>query len=129
MTKIDSAAMRYVCQCILLMLIASVICFTTDATWHFGGMKMAVAISVSYGIIIETIDAIIWRKVATHAADSLPTFFMAVSMFRMLIAIGVMMTYYLVTKPDSSMTFFVVFLVFCLIMIAHHALFFIKTKQ
>lgn len=86
-------------------------------------------VSAIFSLVIDLADAAIWRRVASRSPESLPTFFMGVSGFRMLLAIGVMFVYYLATDRGDMLTFFVVFLVFYVVLLIHHALFFARGQQ
>ena len=82
-----------------------------------------VIVSVVFSLVICVSVALIWRRVALRSADSLPTFFTAVSGFRLLLALAVMFVYYLVDTQDSMLRFFMVFIAFYFAMLAHHSIF------
>jgi len=129
MTKTDSTALRYVCQAIVLMLILSAVCMAVKAQWGIDGIATAVGVSLTFGLVVETADAMAWRMVAKRSPESLPTFFMAMSMFRLLLALAVMTVYYLVAGQAGILVFFCVFMAFCLALIAHHAIFFARIQR
>ena len=83
-----------------------------------------VIVSVVFSLVVCVAIALIWRRVAQRSAESLPTFFTAVSGFRMLLALAVMFVYYLVDTQDSMLRFFMVFIAFYFAMLAHHSIFF-----
>lgn len=72
---------------------------------------------------------LVWRRVAKQSPESLPTFFTAVSGFRMLLALAVMFVYYLVAGRDKMLPFFLVFMVFYLVSLAHHSIFFARVSN
>ena len=88
-----------------------------------------VIVSVVFSLVICVSVALIWRRVAQSAADSLPTFFTAVSGFRLLLALAVMFVYYLVDTQDSMLRFFMVFIAFYFAMLAHHSIFFARINN
>ena len=88
-----------------------------------------VIVSVVFSLVICVSVALIWRRVAQSAADSLPTFFTAVSGFRLLLALAVMFVYYLVDTQDSMLSFFMVFIAFYFAMLAHHSIFFARINN
>ena len=88
-----------------------------------------VIVSVVFSLVICVSVALIWRRVAQSAADSLPTFFTAVSGFRLLLALAVMFVYYLVDTQDSMLSFFMVFIAFYFAMLAHHTIFFARINN
>lgn len=81
-------------------------------------------VSGIYTMMVEVADACIWKKVATKSPDSLPTFFMAVSGFRMLIAIGVLLVCWMVVGREMMLTYGIVLMCFYFAMLMHHSLFF-----
>ena len=88
-----------------------------------------VIVSVMFSLVMCVSVALIWRRVAQSAADSLPTFFTAVSGFRLLLALAVMFVYYLVDTQDSMLRFFMVFIAFYFAMLAHHSIFFARINN
>ena len=88
-----------------------------------------VIVSVVFSLVICVSVALIWRRVAQSAADSLPTFFTAVSGFRLLLALAVMFVYYLVDTQDSMLSFFMAFIAFYFAMLAHHTIFFARINN
>ena len=88
-----------------------------------------VIVSVVFSLVVCVAIALIWRRVAQRSADSLPTFFTAVSGFRMLLALAVMFVYYLVDNQNSMLRFLVVFIAFYFAMLAHHSIFFARINN
>jgi hypothetical protein len=88
-----------------------------------------VIVSVVFSLVMCVSVALIWRRVAQSAADSLPTFFTAVSGFRLLLALAVMFVYYLVDTQNSMLSFFMVFIAFYFAMLAHHTIFFARINN
>ena len=64
-----------------------------------------------------------------NSPDSLPTFFTAVSGFRLLLALAVMFVYYLLDNNDTMLKFFIVFMVFYVASLAHHTVFFSRVSN
>ena len=89
----------------------------------------SVIISVVFSLIVCAVIALVWRRVAQSSPESLPTFFTAVSGFRMLLALAVMFVYYLVDNQDSMLRFFMVFIAFYFGMLAHHSIFFARINN
>ena len=77
-------------------------------------------------------DAIAWRKVAAGSPDSMPTFFMAVSGLRFMVALVVMFVYFLLAgktgKADMG-TFILIFALFYVAVLLHHTLFFARRRK
>ena len=94
-------------------------------------LDLLAPIIVSVGFSLVTCVAIsqVWRRVAQCSPDSLPTFFTAVSGFRLLLALAVMFVYYLVDNQDSMLQFFLVFIAFYFAMLIHHSIFFARINN
>ena len=97
--------------------------------WFIDGLLVPAIISVAFTLVIATVIGIVWRRIATQAPDSLPTFFTAVSGFRLLLALLVMFIYYLVYGRDNMLIFFLVFMVFYFASLTHHSVFFAKVSN
>ena len=97
--------------------------------WFLDGLLVPVIISSAFTLVIATVIGIVWRRIATQAPDSLPTFFTAVSGFRLLLALLVMFIYYLVYGRDNMLIFFLVFMVFYFASLTHHSVFFAKVSN
>lgn len=121
-------AKRYVMQTIAIVAFLTAAAF---AVRHFAGvegMVVPIVIASSFALVIDTADALIWRKVANDWADSLPTFFTAVSGFRMLLGIMTIAVYYFAaTNPDMTI-FFLTFFAYYIALILHHAIFFARVS-
>ena len=88
-----------------------------------------IIVSVAFSLVTCVAIAQIWKRVAQNSPDSLPTFFTAVSGFRLLLALAVMFVYYLVDTQDSMLRFFMVFIVFYFGMLIHHSIFFARINN
>ena len=121
-------AKRYILQTIV------VVTFLTNAAFavsHFAGIEglvVPIVIAATFALVIDTADALIWRKVATDWADSLPTFFTAVSGFRMLLGIITIAVYYFASTGADMTTFFLTFFAYYIALILHHAIFFARVS-
>ena len=106
----------------LLLLLAS----------QYPSLVLPLAVSAVYALVVEVADAIAWRKVAAGAPDSMPTFFMAVSGLRFLVALVVMFVYFLLAgktgKADMG-TFILIFALFYVAVLLHHTLFFARRRK
>lgn len=86
-------------------------------------------VSAAFSLIVSLSIGLIWRRVAQRSPESLPTFFTAVSGFRLLLALAVMFVYYLVDNNDSMLRFFMVFMVFYVVSLVHHSIFFARVSN
>lgn len=106
----------------LLLLVAS----------QYPSLVFPLAVSAAYALVVEVADAIAWRKVAAGSPDSMPTFFMAVSGLRFMVALVVMFVYFLLAgktgKADMG-TFILIFALFYVTVLLHHTLFFARRRK
>jgi hypothetical protein len=86
-------------------------------------------VSVAFTLIVCFTIGMVWNYVAKNSPDNLPTFFTAVSGFRLLLALAVMFVYYLLDSSDTMLRFFIVFMVFYVASLAHHTVFFARVSN
>ena len=115
---------RYAYQSLAMTLALLVIGFLAADMMSLESLTTGLAVSGLFTLFVEMADALLWRWVAKSHPDSLPAFFTSVSGFRMLLALVVMLVYYLASGRQSIMSFFLVFMVFYVVAMVHHAVFF-----
>jgi hypothetical protein len=86
-------------------------------------------VSSSFLLVTGVVIALIWRWVVSSHKESLPTFFTAVSGFRLLLALGVMFAWYLADKNDTMLQFFMVFMAYYVVSLVHHSFFFARLSN
>ena len=97
--------------------------------WFLDDLLTPTIIATVFTLVVSAAIGMIWRRVAKRSPESLPTFFTAVSGFRMLLALAVMFIYYLVFGRSAMLLFIVVFLVFYFVSLAHHSIFFARVSN
>lgn len=99
---------------------------------QYPSLVLPLAVSAVYALVVEVADAVAWRKVAAGSPDSMPTFFMAVSGLRFMVALVVMFVYFLLAgktgKADMG-TFILIFALFYVAVLFHHTLFFARRRK
>ena len=95
--------------------------------WQFD-LLVEIIVSVVFSLVVCWTIGLVWRWVAKNHQESLPTFFTAVSGFRLLLALAVMFVYYAIDK-DSMLRFFLVFMAFYVVALAHHSIFFARVSN
>ena len=104
-------------------------CFLSEKFGLFSALMYPAAVGAVFSIVVESADALIWRRVATKSPDSLTTFYTAVSGFRMLLALATMLVCYIIVGRDGIMPYILVLLVFYFAMLAHHSIFFSRLSN
>lgn len=77
------------------------------------------------GIII----ILIWKRIETKSPDSLPMFFMAVSGLKMLAALATLFMCYLAIGAENIRWIVILFVIYYVVFLAHHAIFFAKINN
>jgi hypothetical protein len=126
--NIDKLSKNYMRQGLYLTVALSLLTLLVMRVW-FLDLLTAVLVSAAFTLVVCGAIGLIWRYVAKHSPDSLPTFFTAVSGFRLLLALAVMFVYYLAGGQNSMLRFFLVFMVFYFASLAHHTIFFARVSN
>lgn len=124
MADIDKLSWYYRKQSILLIAGLTLISFIGMKVWFQNDSLTPLIVSIVFSLIVENIDIMIWARIAKRSPENLPTFFMGVSGFRMLLGIGVMFVYYLVADRNTMFLFFLIFAMFYVVFLVHHTTFF-----
>ena len=127
-TEINKLSLLYIMQGIVLTIIMFLIGLMVGNHWNLP-LFVPLLVSVFFTSAIIMAEALIWRWVAIKSAASLPTFFTALSGFRMLLALATMFVYYLSEDHSLMVTFFLVFMTFYIMLITHHSIFFAKVSN
>ena len=127
--NINQLSKRYMRQQLYLTAALCLTSLLVMRVWVLEGLLVPAIISSAFTLVIATVIGLVWRRIATQAPDSLPTFFTAVSGFRLLLALLVMFIYYLVYGRDHMLIFFLVFMVFYFASLTHHSVFFAKVSN
>lgn len=128
MENIDRLTKNYMRQELFLSVGLFLLTIMVMRIWFFDLLAPAV-ISVVFTFIVALAIALVWRRVAKHSPESLPTFFTAVSGFRLLLALIVMFFYYLAVGRSAMLSFFLVFMAFYIVSLAHHSIFFARVSN
>ena len=125
---INKQCKRYILQSIMLVAVLNLLAAIASYLWGFE-LFMPLIVSTLFVLTIDLSAALIWRRVASKHADMLPSFFTGVSGFRFLGALAVFFVWYLAADRDSMLQFFVVFLVFYMVSLVHHSIFFSRVSN
>ena len=117
----------YLKQGLFLTVGLSLITLLVMQVWYLD-LIIPVLISAVFALAVYLVIGLVWRQVALSTPENLPTFFTAVSGFRLLLALTVMFVYYAIDK-DSMLRFFLVFMAFYVVALAHHSIFFARVSN
>ena len=126
---INRLSISYLRQELYLAIGLFLIALLVMRVWFLDDLLTPTIIATVFTLVVSAAIGMIWRRVAKRSPESLPTFFTAVSGFRMLLALAVMFIYYLVFGRSAMLLFIVVFLVFYFVSLAHHSIFFARVSN
>ena len=126
---INRLSISYLRQELYLAIGLFLIALLVMRVWFLDDLLTPTIIATVFTLVVSAAIGMIWRRVAKRSPESLPTFFTAVSGFRMLLAFAVMFIYYLVFGRSAMLLFIVVFLVFYFVSLAHHSIFFARVSN
>ena len=126
---INKLSISYLRQELYLAIGLFLIALLVMRVWFLDDLLTPTIIATVFTLVVSAAIGMIWRRIAKSSPESLPTFFTAVSGFRMLLALAVMFIYYLVFGRSAMLLFIVVFLVFYFVSLAHHSIFFARVSN
>ena len=126
---VDKTSRRYAKQELLITVALFLIALLIAQVWLLDEVVTPAIVGAVFSLTIGFALAMIWRYVAKKAPDSLPTFYTAVSGFRLLLALATMFVYYLICGRDAMLVFFLVFMVFYFALLVHHSIFFARVTN
>ena len=127
MDKIRKMSLNYMRQGLFFSAALFLLTLLVMQVWFLDLLTPAI-VSVAFTLLVCFTIGLVWRYLAKNSPDSLPTFFTAVSGFRLLLALVVMFVYYLLNK-ETMLSFFLVFMVFYVTSLAHHTIFFARVSN
>jgi uncharacterized membrane protein len=125
---INKQCKKYILQTIFIFAVMNSIVIIVQKMWGLD-LLAEMIVSSSFLLVTGVAIALIWRWVASNHKESLPTFFTAVSGFRLLLALGVMFAWYLADKNDTMLQFFMVFMAYYVVSLVHHSFFFARLSN
>lgn len=127
--NIESLFRRFIRQGLCLVAALFLIGLLVMRVWYLNEMLAPLIVSAVFALVVYAAYGLVWRHVASRSPEQLPTFFTAVSGFRLLLSLAVMFVYYLATKGTPFLPFFLVFAVFYLAMMTHQSIYFARLSN
>ena len=128
-TEIAKFRWQYVLQTIVAVALLLLAVLSLSMFAHVDGLVAPLVVSVVFALVIELADICVWSRVTVRNAGMLPTFFSAVSGFRMLLALATLAGCYIAVGRDAMLKYCLVFMVFYLWIIIHHSVFFSRVSN
>lgn len=129
MADIDKLTKGFITQSVIITAVLWIIGFVVTQFVPAADSQLALLVSAVFSLVFAVADGLLWRFAAKKGAEALTTFYAAVSGFRLLLALATMFVYYLSVGSDSMLVFFLVFMVFYFVHLAHHTLFFSRVSN
>lgn len=131
MMDIDKVAKRYIgigALIIIILWMASILVATLRPEWN---LMAPIWVSTGFSVVFLVAFALLWRWISKEKKESLTTLYSLVSGFRMVLALFTLFVCYMVVGRDAMVPYVVVFMVFYLIMVGFHTIYFsrITNKQ
>ena len=123
-TEIAKLSRRYAVQTVVAVAVLSLAVLSLQMFAHVDGLVPPLVVSALFALGVELADIFIWKRIAVANQNMLPTFFSAVSGFRMLLALFTLVGCYIAVGRDAMLEYCLVFMAFYLWMIFHHSAFF-----
>ena len=127
--EIARLSRRFTIQSALAVVVLALTVAIVSELSNVVGLSQPLVVSAVFALVVELADIIIWSRVAEGEGKMLPTFFSAVSGFRMLLALATLVGCYIVVGRDAMMEYCLVFMVFYLWVIIHHSVFFSRVSN
>ena len=124
MMDVDRIAKRYAGIGLLLIIglwLAGILMATIRPEWR---LMPPIWISTAFCMFFLVAFAFLWRWIMKSHQDSITTLYSVVSGFRMLMALFTLFIVYLVVGRSAMLPYVVVFMVFYLVMVAFHSVYF-----
>ena len=128
-TEIANLSRRYAVQTVAAVAVLSLAVLSLQTFAHVDGLVPPLVVSAVFALMVELADIFLWKRIAEANQAMLPTFFSAVSGFRMLLALFTLVGCYIAVGRDAMLEFCLVFMAFYLWMIAHHSVFFSRVTN
>lgn len=126
---VNKLCYKYVLQTLCIFIILSGIISSLHFIAGLEGLFAPTTVAFAFAVVVESADAFIWGNVKKSGDEGLPTFYTAVSGFRMLLALATLVVCYLVVGSEAMTEYCMVFMTYYLVMIGHHSIFFSRLSN
>lgn len=127
--EIKGISRRYILQSLCLLAVVTLIPTLLSLLTNVGNLTVPTIVALSFAVVVESVDALVWGKVRQAGDDGLPTFYTAVSGFRMLLALATLVVCYFVVGRDAMMEYCLVFMGYYFTIMIHHSVFFARISN
>ena len=125
---INNESRRYIIQSVILLCLLTMLGGLAMSLWSLD-LLSALVVSGCFVLAVDLATGLLFRWVAARHADMLSSFFTGVSGFRILGALVVMAIWYATSERASMMLFIIVFLIYYMVSLIHHSIFFSRISN
>ena len=125
---INNESRRYIIQSVILLCLLTMLGGLAMSLWSLD-LLSALVVSGCFVLAVDLATGLLFRWVASRHADMLSSFFTGVSGFRFLGALVVMAIWYATSERASMMLFIIVFLIYYMVSLIHHSIFFSRISN
>lgn len=126
---VKKLSLKYIVQSVAIVVVLALIVLAVAFFVPVESLVPPLIVSVIFSLVINLADGLIWKRVAEGNPDFLPTFYTAVSGFRMLLALATLFGCYLAVGRDAMLEYCIVFMIYYFVLLIHHSLFFSKVSN
>ena len=127
--KAGSLGNKYIAQSLTIICILAIIVLAISFLVPIEGLVPPLVVSVLFSLIINVADGLVWKHVAGNSPDNLPTFYTAVSGFRMLLALFTLFICYIVVGRNAMLEYCIIFMAYYFVLLTHHSVFFSRVSN
>lgn len=128
MGHIDKLVWKYLRQSIAIIAGISILLLLLVRVQYMDFLITPIIIGSVFAIAVELLDILLWRKFIVQSPDTLPIFFLGVSVVRLLFTLAVLFVYYFTTDGSNITSFFLTFMAYYFVIMLHHTIFFAKER-
>lgn len=126
--NVNRKCLNYILQSVIMVCLLNMIGRLAMHQWGYN-LMFALTASMIFVLVIDIATALVWRWVASKHPNMMPSFITGVSGVRFLGVLLMLLIGYLVLGNDGMSSFIVVFFVYYLASIIHHAIFFSRVSK
>lgn len=124
--NINNTARRYVGEGLLLIIFLWMVNIVIACLLPEKNLMAPTWVSTGFSVAFLIGFALLWRWIASSKKESLTTLYSVMSGFRMILALFTLFICYLVVGRDAMAPYVIIFMIFYLVMVGFHSIFFAR---
>ena len=126
---ITQAAIKHIFTSIIVSVVYALVVVGVGQVARKSALAAPVIVTLAYSVLESIVSSSVWCWVALNHQDSLPTFYTALSGFRMLVALAFLAAVYIVVGRDAMLPYVVVFFLNYVVMLILHSSFYTRQTR